>query len=352
MARRNRVTPLGELVADACARARLRQPWLPARRRRPDPPAVDGKRWIACRLVPGWRRAPLLQPGRFTELFFLDRRPRSRRVTGPAPSAGARTTSGSRRPGGSSIPAGPARTRRRAAPRGAFVAATRGQRRHDAPSTIFRRGVRRASTSRLVPGGDCSRWSAAGYTAGAPRPERRARDLDHAAVARRGATAAAGGRRVPGSCTPRPTLRSARDELDAPRLEAPIFELYAEVRAAAIRSGLGALARGARALFRTHPQSPLPGSGRASGLRYFDYDPALRVLARSRRRSASAARSRRRAASRSRSRASRAPVRARTARSSRSTCYGSTATAAASSLVRGRDERGETYGAGRYSSTP
>lgn len=31
------------------------------------------KRWISCRLeFKGWRRGPLLQPGRFTELFFLD----------------------------------------------------------------------------------------------------------------------------------------------------------------------------------------------------------------------------------------------------------------------------------------
>ena len=33
----------------------------------------NGKRWIACRLeFRGWHRSPLLQPGRFTELFFLD----------------------------------------------------------------------------------------------------------------------------------------------------------------------------------------------------------------------------------------------------------------------------------------
>jgi hypothetical protein len=33
----------------------------------------NGKRWIACRLeFRGWHRAPLQQPGRFTELFFLD----------------------------------------------------------------------------------------------------------------------------------------------------------------------------------------------------------------------------------------------------------------------------------------
>jgi hypothetical protein len=31
------------------------------------------RRWIACRLeFKGWHRAPLLQPGKFTELFFLD----------------------------------------------------------------------------------------------------------------------------------------------------------------------------------------------------------------------------------------------------------------------------------------
>jgi hypothetical protein len=32
-----------------------------------------GRRWIACRLrFRGWHRGPLMQPGRFTELFFLD----------------------------------------------------------------------------------------------------------------------------------------------------------------------------------------------------------------------------------------------------------------------------------------
>jgi hypothetical protein len=69
----NRVTPLGELVA-APARGlvygnrgclhdvegRIRRPW-------------QVRRWIACRLeFRGRRRAPLLQPGRYTELFFLD----------------------------------------------------------------------------------------------------------------------------------------------------------------------------------------------------------------------------------------------------------------------------------------
>jgi hypothetical protein len=69
----NRVTPLGELIAtparglvygnrgclhDASGRIRRHH---------------NGRRWIACRLrFRGWHRSPLLQPGRFTELFFLD----------------------------------------------------------------------------------------------------------------------------------------------------------------------------------------------------------------------------------------------------------------------------------------
>ena len=70
---RNRVTPMGELIADPArglvygnrgclhdAEGRIRRPF-----------AV--KRWIACRLrFKDWHRGPLLQPGRFTELFFLD----------------------------------------------------------------------------------------------------------------------------------------------------------------------------------------------------------------------------------------------------------------------------------------
>lgn len=69
----NRVTPFGELIADpgrglvygnrGClhdANGRIRL-------------SYNGKRWIACRLqFRGWHRVPLLQPGRFTELFFLD----------------------------------------------------------------------------------------------------------------------------------------------------------------------------------------------------------------------------------------------------------------------------------------
>ncbi len=73
MARRNRVTPLSELVADPARglvygnRGCLHDDGGRIRRR------YAGRRWIACRLrFRGWHRTPLLQPGRFTELFFLD----------------------------------------------------------------------------------------------------------------------------------------------------------------------------------------------------------------------------------------------------------------------------------------
>jgi hypothetical protein len=69
----NRVTPLGELVADPGRglvygnRGCLHDAEGHIRRR------YQVRRWIACRLeFKGRRRTPLLRPGRFTELFFLD----------------------------------------------------------------------------------------------------------------------------------------------------------------------------------------------------------------------------------------------------------------------------------------
>ena len=69
----NRVTPFSELIADPARglvygnRGCLHDANGRIRRR------YAGTRWIACRLqFRGWHRAPLLQPGRFTELFFLD----------------------------------------------------------------------------------------------------------------------------------------------------------------------------------------------------------------------------------------------------------------------------------------
>jgi hypothetical protein len=73
MARQNRVTPLGELVADRSRglvygnRGCLHDASGRIVRR------YQVRRWIACRLeFQNRRRHPLMRPGRFTELFFLD----------------------------------------------------------------------------------------------------------------------------------------------------------------------------------------------------------------------------------------------------------------------------------------
>jgi hypothetical protein len=73
MALRNRVTPLGELIADPARglvygnRGCLHDDRGEVRRR------FATRRWIACRLeFKGWERGPLMRPGKFTELFFLD----------------------------------------------------------------------------------------------------------------------------------------------------------------------------------------------------------------------------------------------------------------------------------------
>ena len=73
MPRPNRVTPFGELVPTPERglvygnRGCLHDDGGRICRR------YAGRRWIACRLrFRDWHRGPLLQPGRFTELFFLD----------------------------------------------------------------------------------------------------------------------------------------------------------------------------------------------------------------------------------------------------------------------------------------
>jgi hypothetical protein len=70
---RNRVTPMSDLIADPARglvygnRGCLHDDRGEIRRR------FATRRWIACRLeFKGWHRGPLLQPGKFTELFFLD----------------------------------------------------------------------------------------------------------------------------------------------------------------------------------------------------------------------------------------------------------------------------------------
>lgn len=72
MARPNRVTPLGELIATPergtfmgnrgvlhDANGKIRRAW-------------QLKRWIVCRLEFRGRRREVMSPGRYTELFFLD----------------------------------------------------------------------------------------------------------------------------------------------------------------------------------------------------------------------------------------------------------------------------------------
>jgi hypothetical protein len=71
--KQNRVTPLSELIATPARglvygnRGCLHDETGRIRRR------YNGRRWISCRLrFKDWHRSPLLQPGKFTELFFLD----------------------------------------------------------------------------------------------------------------------------------------------------------------------------------------------------------------------------------------------------------------------------------------
>ena len=70
---RNRVTPLSDLIASPARglvygnRGCLHDDRGEIRRR------FATRRWIGCRLeFKGWHRKALMQPGKFTELFFLD----------------------------------------------------------------------------------------------------------------------------------------------------------------------------------------------------------------------------------------------------------------------------------------
>jgi hypothetical protein len=172
----NRVTPLGELVAapgrglvygnrgclhDAAGRIRRR---------------FDGRRWIACLLeFQGRLRRPLLQPGRYTELFFLD--------DAVALAAGHRACALCRRPDYERFTT----IWRRLHPGDAGADAidarlhgeridpvTRGARLHEAslddlPDGAF---VVHDGAPHLVLGTRLLRWTPAGYTAPKPRPAR------------------------------------------------------------------------------------------------------------------------------------------------------------------------------------
>ena len=175
MPRRNRVTPLGELVADPARglvygnRGCLHDAHGTIRRR------YAGKRWIACRLeFRGWKRTRLLQPGRFTELFFLDEA--TAFAAGHRPCALCRhkdyrnfvTLWHELHPGdGPGVDAIDARLHAER-----VVPGSRVQRRHVArfdelPDGVF---VWHDDTPRLVLGDRLPRWTPAGYEAGISRP--------------------------------------------------------------------------------------------------------------------------------------------------------------------------------------
>jgi hypothetical protein len=168
MPHRNRATPLGELVADparGCVygnRGCLHDGDGRIRRR------YAGKRWIACRLEFRGRRRALLQPGRYTELFFLD--------DATALAAGHRACAECRREdydrlvavlglgGADAIDAQLHEER--------VDPATRGQRRHRArldglPDGAF---VLQDGEPCLVLGNELLRWTPAGYAERLPRP--------------------------------------------------------------------------------------------------------------------------------------------------------------------------------------
>jgi hypothetical protein len=170
----NRVTPLGQLVADPGRglvygnRGCLHDGAGRICRR------YNGKRWIACRLqFRGWHRMPLLQPGRFTELFFLDE--------ATALAAGHRPCGLCRRedyvrlvsiwrehhPGQAGADAIDAQLHtERVAP------GTRTQLHHDAPFNELPDGafVLWDGAPQLVLGSQLLRWTAAGYAARRSRP--------------------------------------------------------------------------------------------------------------------------------------------------------------------------------------
>jgi hypothetical protein len=157
---RNRVTPLGELIADPARglvygnRGCLHDDQGRIRRHH------DGRRWIACRLrFKDWHRSPLLQPGRFTELFFLDEA--TAFAAGHRPCALCRRDDYNRFMAMAGADSADEIDRRLDAERGRHHAAG------DLPDGAF---VLHAGEPWLVYGNDLLRWTPAGYTDRAPRP--------------------------------------------------------------------------------------------------------------------------------------------------------------------------------------
>ena len=170
----NRVTPFSELVAHPARgllygnRGCLHDREGRIRRR------YGTRRWIACRLeFKGWQRGPKLQPGLFTELFFLDE--------ATALAAGHRPCALCRRADYVRLGAlwrelhplqrgADAIDRQLHAERHDPVA--RAQRHHRAPLAGLPDGafVVRDGEPWLVHGDELARWTPAGYAERVPRP--------------------------------------------------------------------------------------------------------------------------------------------------------------------------------------
>jgi hypothetical protein len=172
----NRVTPLSEVVASRARglvygnRGCLHDETGRIRRR------YNGKRWIACRLeFRSWQRGPLLEPGRYTELFFLDEA--TAFAAGHRPCALCRRADYDRlvtiwrqlHPGQVGADAIDAQLHaERVAP------STRAQLHHEAPFDGLPDGafVLREGEPWLVLGPRLLRWTASGYAGRNPRPTR------------------------------------------------------------------------------------------------------------------------------------------------------------------------------------
>jgi hypothetical protein len=171
---RNRATPLGEVISDPARglvyanRGCLHDSARRLRRR------FNGRRWIACRLeFKGRRRSPLMMPGRYTELFFLDEA--TAFAAGHRPCAECRREDYNRfgalwdklHPGEAGADAIDLRLHgERVDPQ------TRGQRRHERPFDELPDGafVLRDGSPWLVLGDELLAWTPAGYTDRVARP--------------------------------------------------------------------------------------------------------------------------------------------------------------------------------------
>jgi hypothetical protein len=171
---RNRVTPLAELVAEPGRGLVFGNRGCLHDRDGAIVRGYNGKRWIACRLqFRGRRRSPLVQPGRYTALFFLD--DATALAAGHRPCAECRRADHRRlvevwqaiHPADRGTDAIDARLHEER-----LVLPARSKRMHEAPIDTLPDGafVLLSSGPHLVLGRRLLRWSSAGYTAGRPRP--------------------------------------------------------------------------------------------------------------------------------------------------------------------------------------